>query len=148
MMNVIRRHHYEYPEIIRCLLLWIYTASSCHWCTLPDRVLRCDGSRTTSPDCPTSSLRALAMGLKESSPGLGCFDACIRDNEQISHHLGFLHSNLLHGLDVTDSVAEGIDDLDVLDVQDSIPGIAKMFHVVPEALIMLLPDGLECLSSR
>jgi hypothetical protein len=67
------------------------------------------------------------MGLKESSPGLGCFDACIRDNEQISHHLGFLHSNLLHGLDVANSVMEGIDDLDVLDVQDSIPALQKCF---------------------
>jgi hypothetical protein len=31
------------------------------------------------------------MGLKESSLGLGCLNACVRDYEQISHHLGFLH---------------------------------------------------------
>jgi hypothetical protein len=43
---------------------------------------------------------------------------------------------------------EGVDDLDILDVRDSIPGVAEMFHIVPEALIMLLPDGLESLSSR
>jgi hypothetical protein len=42
---------------------------------------------------------------------------------------------------------EGIDDLDVLDIRDSIPGIAKMFYVVSEALIMLLLDGLQSLRS-
>jgi hypothetical protein len=88
------------------------------------------------------------VGLKELSPGLGCLDACVRDCEQISHSLGFLHSDLLHGLDVTDFVTEVVDDLDILDVWDSIPGVTETFHVVPEALIMLLSDGLESLSSR
>jgi hypothetical protein len=37
---------------------------------------------------------------------------------------------------------EGIDDLDVLDIRDGVPRIAEMFHVVSEALIMLLLDGL------
>jgi hypothetical protein len=37
---------------------------------------------------------------------------------------------------------EGIDDLDVLDIRDGVPRIAEMFHVVLEALIMLLLDGL------
>jgi hypothetical protein len=90
----------------------------------------------------------LAVGLKESSPGLGCLDACVLNCEQIDHHLGFLHGDLLHGLDVADSIAEGVDDLDVMDVRDSVPGVAEMFHIVPEALIMLLPDGLESLSRR
>jgi hypothetical protein len=45
------------------------------------------------------------MGLKESSPSLGCLDACVHDCEQISHRLWFLHCDLLHGLDVADSVA-------------------------------------------
>jgi hypothetical protein len=27
---------------------------------------------------------------------------------------------------------EDIDDLDVLDIRDSVPGIVEMFHVVPE----------------
>jgi hypothetical protein len=90
----------------------------------------------------------LAAGLKELSPGFECLDACVRDCEQISHRLGFLHGDLLHDLDVTDSITEGVDDLDVLDVRDSIPGIAKIFHVVPEALIILLSDGLESLRSR
>jgi hypothetical protein len=43
---------------------------------------------------------------------------------------------------------EGVDDLDDLDVRDSILDIAEMFHVVPKALIMLLSNGLESLSSR
>jgi hypothetical protein len=45
--------------------------------------------------------------------------------------------------DVTDPVTEGIDDLDVLYVWDSIPGIAEIFHVIPEAFIMLLLDGVQ-----
>jgi hypothetical protein len=90
----------------------------------------------------------LVMGLKESSLGLGCLNACVRDYEQISHHLRFLHGDLLHVLDVADSITKGIVDLDVLDVQDSVPGIAETFHVVLEALIMLLPDGLESFYSR
>jgi hypothetical protein len=43
---------------------------------------------------------------------------------------------------------EGVDDLDDLDVRDSIPDIAEMFHVVPKALIMLLSNSLESLNSR
>jgi hypothetical protein len=43
---------------------------------------------------------------------------------------------------------EGIDDLNVLDVQDDIPSVAEIFHIVPKALIMLLLDGLQSLSSR
>jgi hypothetical protein len=33
---------------------------------------------------------------------------------------------------------EGIDDLDVLDVGNSIHGIAEVFHIISEAFIMLL----------
>jgi hypothetical protein len=58
------------------------------------------------------------------------------------------HIGLLHGLDVTDSITECVDDLDILDVRNSVPGIAEIFHVVLNALIMLLSDGLESLSSR
>jgi hypothetical protein len=83
----------------------------------------------------------LAMRLKKSSLCFGSLNACVSDRKQINHRLGLLHGNLIHGLDVTDSIMEGVDDLDVLDVRDSIPGIAKMFHVVLEALIMLLLDG-------
>jgi hypothetical protein len=61
---------------------------------------------------------------------------------------GFFHGYLLYSLDVANPITEGIDDLDVLDVRDSILGIAKMFHVVLEALIMLLLDGLQGFYSR
>jgi hypothetical protein len=42
---------------------------------------------------------------------------------------------------------ESIDDLNVLDVRDSVPSNTEMFYVVPEALIILLLDGLQSLSS-
>jgi hypothetical protein len=42
---------------------------------------------------------------------------------------------------------ESIDDLDVLDIQDGIPGVAETFCIVLKALIMLLLDGLQSLSS-
>jgi hypothetical protein len=41
-----------------------------------------------------------------------------------------------------------IDDLNVLNVRDSIPGIIEMFYVVPEAFIILLLDGLQGFSFR
>jgi hypothetical protein len=82
------------------------------------------------------------------SPGLGCFDACIRDCKQIGHRLGFLQCDLFHGLHVADSVMESVNDLDILVVRDSIPGVRKIFHVVLKAFIKFLPDGLEGLSSR
>jgi hypothetical protein len=43
---------------------------------------------------------------------------------------------------------ENIDDLNVLDVWDGIPNIAETFHIVSEALVMLLLDSLQSLSSR
>jgi hypothetical protein len=90
----------------------------------------------------------LTMRLKKSSPGYRSLDACVSHREQIGHHLGLLHGNLLHGLDVANSVTEGVDDLNILEVRDSVPGVAKTFHVILEALIMLLPNGLESPSSR
>jgi hypothetical protein len=90
----------------------------------------------------------LAMRLKKSSPGFKSLNEYVSNCEHIGHHSGPLHGDLLHSLDFVDSVAEGIDDLDVLDIRDNIPSVAKMFHVVPEALIMLLLDGLQSLSSR
>jgi hypothetical protein len=88
------------------------------------------------------------VGHNESSLGLGCLDACVHDCKQISHRLGFLHCDLLHGLDAVDSVTESVDDHDVLDVQDRVPCITETFNVVSEALIMLMFDGLESLNSR
>jgi hypothetical protein len=43
---------------------------------------------------------------------------------------------------------KGVDDLDFLDVRDSVPDITEMFHVVLEILIMLMLDSLQGLSSR
>jgi hypothetical protein len=85
---------------------------------------------------------ALATRLKKLSPGFKSLNACVSDREQIDHHFMLLHGNLLHNLDVSDSVVKCVDDLDILDIWDSVPGIAEMIHVVPKALIMLLPDGL------
>jgi hypothetical protein len=59
-----------------------------------------------------------------------------------------LHDELLHSLHIADPVMEDIDDLNVLDVWDSIPGIVEIFHVVSEAFIMLLSDGLQGLCCR
>jgi hypothetical protein len=70
------------------------------------------------------------------------------DCVQIGHCLWLLHDDLFHSLDVADSVTEGVDDFDVLDIRDSIPSNVETFYVVPEALILLLPDGFESLSSR
>jgi hypothetical protein len=43
---------------------------------------------------------------------------------------------------------KGIDDLDVLNVWDSVPGIAEIFYVILETFIMLLFDSLQNFSSR
>jgi hypothetical protein len=55
----------------------------------------------------------------------------------------FLNGDLLNCFKIGDLVVEGIDDLNVLDVQDSIFGIATTFHIVLETFIMLLLDGLQ-----
>jgi hypothetical protein len=54
-----------------------------------------------------------------------------------------LHGDHLHSLDIADPVMESIDDLDVLNVRDSVTDIAEMLHVVLETFVMLLPDGLQ-----
>jgi hypothetical protein len=77
-----------------------------------------------------------------SRPGFGGLYAYISDCEEIGHYLGLLHGDLLHSLDIANPVVGGIDDLDVLDVRDSVSGIVEIFHIVSEALIMLLPYGL------
>jgi hypothetical protein len=59
------------------------------------------------------------MSVKESGSGLGGFDAFIVYCQQIGH--GFwLHGDLLNDLGVGDPVAEGINDLNVLDVGNSV----------------------------
>jgi hypothetical protein len=83
----------------------------------------------------------LALKFQKSSPGFGNLYAYIGDCEQIGHHLRLFHDDLLHSLDITDPVTEGVDDLDVLNIRDIISGVAETFDVVPKTLIMLLPDG-------
>jgi hypothetical protein len=90
----------------------------------------------------------LTSGLKESSLGLGSLVAYISDCEQIGHRFWLLHGYLLHNLDIANLITEGIDDFHVLDIWGSVSGIAKLFYVVSEALIMLLFDGLQSLCSR
>jgi hypothetical protein len=90
----------------------------------------------------------LAIRLKKSSLGFGSLNAYVSDYEQIDHRSGLLHGDLLHSLDVTDSVVKSIDDFSILDIRDDIPDVAETFHVVLEAIIMLLLDGLQSLSSR
>jgi hypothetical protein len=41
---------------------------------------------------------------------------------------------------------EDIDDFIILDVQNSIPGVAEMFHIIPKTFIMILLDGPQGLS--
>jgi hypothetical protein len=43
---------------------------------------------------------------------------------------------------------ESIGDLDVLNVQDSVRGVVKTFHVVSKAFIMLLFEGLQSFCHR
>jgi hypothetical protein len=45
-------------------------------------------------------------------------------------------------------ITESINDFDVIDVRDSVPDIAETIHMIPEALIMLLFDGLHGFSSE
>jgi hypothetical protein len=73
----------------------------------------------------------LAMGLKKLSLCFQSLDACVRDYGQINYHLRLLYGYLLDSLDVANSVVEGVDDLDILSLQDSVSGVAEMFDVVP-----------------
>jgi hypothetical protein len=82
------------------------------------------------------------------SPGLKSLYTYIGDYEKISHHLGLLYGYLLHSLDITNTIAEGVNVLNVLDAWDGIPGIAEMLDIVAETLIMLLLDDFEGLISR
>jgi hypothetical protein len=77
-----------------------------------------ENATTSAAVNPTSTVR-----LKKSSLGFGSHDACVSDHEQIGHRLGLFHCDLLHSLNVVDSVAKGVDDLNVLDIRDSVPSI-------------------------
>jgi hypothetical protein len=87
-------------------------------------------------------LAIISCVIQESCSGIRSLYAYISDCEQINYHLRLLHGNLINNFDIADPIVKGIDDLDVLDIRDSIPGITETFHIVPETLFMLLPDGL------
>jgi hypothetical protein len=61
----------------------------------------------------------------------------------MSHHVGLLHGDLLDSLEITDPIVEGINDNNIRHVWDSVPGIAYIFIVLLETLIMLLLDSLQ-----
>jgi hypothetical protein len=91
--------------------------------------------------------KPLIVWIKEPSSGLRDIDPYVSDCQQIGHHFGLLCGNLLDSLDIAGPITKGIDDLNVLDVQDSIFGVAETFHIIPEALFMLLFDSLQGFSS-
>jgi hypothetical protein len=62
--------------------------------------------------------------------------------------LVLLHRYLFHGFEIADAISEGINNLDVLDIRDVVSGIAEMFDIIMETLIVLLLDGLEGLGGR
>jgi hypothetical protein len=129
--------------LIRGLLLAIATISAVSTVPMVSTV-----SRVDFPIVLLLLRGPLTLGLKKLSLGLRSLNAYVSDYEQISHYFWLLHGYFLHSLDITDSVMEGIDDFDVLDVRDSLPGIVETFKVVLEALIMLLLDVLQGLRSR
>jgi hypothetical protein len=95
-----------------------------------------------------SSWCPLASRLQKLSPGFGSFYAYISDREQIVHHFELLHCYLFHSFKIADAIMEGVNNLDVLNIQDVISGIAETLDIIMETLIMLLLDGLEGLGGR
>jgi hypothetical protein len=53
-------------------------------------------------------------------------------------------SATIFGFFIEITIAEGIDDLDVLDVRHSILGVVEMFHIVLKVFIMFWLDGCWC----
>jgi hypothetical protein len=74
-------------------------------------------------------------------------DVDVSDCQLIGHHFELLHGNLLDSLNIADPITEGVDDFDALDVRDSVPSIAEIFHVLLETFIRLLLDRLQGFSS-
>jgi hypothetical protein len=143
LLCVVRAMKMPLPFLIRGLLLVVSTVSAVSKILVISSV-----SRVDFPIILLLLHGPLAMRLKKSSPGLRSLNAYVSNCEKISHPFRLLHDDLLHSLDIADFITEGIDDLDVLDVWDGVPNVAEIFHVVPDALFMLLLDGLQSLSSR
>jgi hypothetical protein len=88
------------------------------------------------------------MRLQKSSPGFGSLYAYIGDREQISHSFELLHGYLFHSFNIADAITEGVNNLNVLDVRDTVSDIAETLDIIMKTLIMLLLDGLEGLGSK
>jgi hypothetical protein len=88
------------------------------------------------------------LRLEKLSLGFGSFYANIGNREQTGHRFGLHHRYLFHGFEIADAISDGVNDLDVLDVRDAVSGIAEMFGIITETLVMLLLDGLEGLNGR
>jgi hypothetical protein len=88
------------------------------------------------------------LRLEKSSPSFKSFYAYIGNREQIDHRFGLLHRYLFHVFEIDDAISEGVNNLDALDVRDVISGIAEMFDIITETLIVFLLDGLEGLGGR
>jgi hypothetical protein len=56
--------------------------------------------------------------------------------------LGFIMT-ISSSLVIADPVTKDIDDLDILNVWDSVPGVVEMFHIILKTFLMLLSDGLQ-----
>jgi hypothetical protein len=90
---------------------------------------------------------SIVSWIKEPGSGLRDLNANVCYCQQIGHRFRLLRGNLLDSLNIVDPITEGTNELDVLDVLDSVPGIAKIFHIIPKALIGLLLDSLQGFSS-
>jgi hypothetical protein len=95
-----------------------------------------------------SSWWPLDSKLEKSSPGFGSFYAYIGNHEKIGHRFELLHRYLFHDFEIADAISEGVNNLDVLEVRDVVSGIAEMFDIITETLVVLLLDGLEGLCGR
>jgi hypothetical protein len=59
-----------------------------------------------------------------------------------------LYGYLFHSFNIIDAITKDVNNLNVLDVRDTVSGIAKIHDIITETLIMLLLDGLKGLGSR
>jgi hypothetical protein len=105
---VVRAMERHLPFLIRGLLLVVFMVSVI--------LAISSASRVDFPVVLLLLRGPLATGLKKSSLGFRSLNAYVRNCKQIGHHFGILHGNLLHSLDVADSVTEGVDNLDLLDI--------------------------------
>jgi hypothetical protein len=67
------------------------------------------------------------------SLGIGSFYAYIGNREQIGHHFGLLHRYLFHGFEIADTILEGVNNLDVLDVRDAVSSIVETFDIITDS---------------